>query len=231
MSFVGVAAVTGAAVGLTQLGMGIGKSVKAKKEAAKAEAAQKRALEPLNQAVDETRQMKNVTQGAGMAQAQAQARQSQADTIGLSQQQTADSSKLAAIAGQTNLQALKAGQQRDAITEQQRLQGQQMHVSALSNQAAGRVGRANQMQQQAQNIGTEASNLMGAGLGNIVGSVQGIAQMNAYAQIESGTYKSFMFGGKDGGRVNRSLNPGEQRSNQTQQFWNPETGRMETINR
>jgi hypothetical protein len=173
--------------------MGIAKSVKAKKEAKKAEEARRQAETPLNQAVAETKRMKNITQGAGMAQAQAEARQSQADTIGQAGRQLSDPSKLAGVAATTNLQALKAGQQRDVVTQQQRLAGQRAHVGALGQQAGMRMQGAQMQQQQAQNLGTEASNLMGAGVSSINSLATDKMMLDAYSEIEKGTYDSSNF--------------------------------------
>lgn len=184
----------GIATSAIQMGLGVFNAIKANKEGKAATKAAELALSPLAESVDETRMMKNVTQGAGMAQAQAQARQSQADTMGQAGRQISDPTKLAGVASATNMQSLQAGQQRDAVTEQQRLQGQRAHVDALGRFSQGKMNVAQQKQEQAQNTATQASNLMGASLGNISGMAQDASMLQAQSDIDAGTFdsKSFM---------------------------------------
>ena len=150
--------------------------------------AEKRKLVAQDKMVKEASRMKNVTQGAGMAQAQAQARQAQADTMGQAQMQTSDPNKLNALASQTNMQSLKAGQARDAITEQQRLQGQQQYVQALGGKAGQEMQLRNQAMQRADAQASEGANLMGAGAQNLVTMQRDTQMLDTYAQIEAGTY-------------------------------------------
>lgn len=144
--------------------------------------------------VSETRQRANITQGAGMAQAKAEARQTQADTIGLLERQTDDPNKLAAIAGQTNLQGLKAGQQRDATTQQQRLQGQQQYAQALG-QLAGEERRVqdDEVRREDKREAT-ASNLLGAGAQNIMNTNRDDKMLGAYGKINDVDMSEFMSG-------------------------------------
>lgn len=136
--------------------------------------------------VKQTNQMKNITQAAGTAQMQANARQTQADTLGQAGMQTDDPNKLAAIASATNLQGLKAGQQRDALTQQQRLQGQQAHTQAL--------GRLSAEEQRVQDMNradfdasaASASNLIGAGVENFQNISKDKFMTDAYSKIEKG---------------------------------------------
>lgn len=177
----------GAAIAGTQLALGIGKSIAG---AIKNKRARKLpgAVTAAETAVKEAALAKNVTQGAGMAQAQAQARQQQADTLGAAQLTTDDPNKLTALASQTNIQGLQSAQARDAITEQQRLQGQRDYISSLGNLGQVQEQRRTQEVDRTQALGQEGANLMGAGAQNLLTMQRDKTMMGIYDQIQKGTY-------------------------------------------
>ncbi len=149
-------------------------------------APQPRVASGIVQAQQEARNMKNITQGAGMEQAQAEARQTQADTIGQASLRTDDPNKLLATTAATNLQGLRAGQQRDAVTQQQRLQGQQqfMQASGRLGQEQARVEQANLVQEDQREA--VAGNLIGAGVENIATNERDNFMMDAYSKVQKG---------------------------------------------
>ena len=179
----------GTAVGIAQLGIGLIKSARAKEDREKAAKEREMSLAPLKAAVKETARMKQVTQATGADVAQEQIRQSTADVVGQAQQTYSDPNKIAAVAGQANQRQLQSGRSLDVAAQQERLQGSQMHIQTLSNLSQGKQSNAAITTQQATDSTAEGANLLGAGAGNIVAEAQGNKILDAYGEIQAGTYK------------------------------------------
>ena len=172
-------AVLAAAKMVTGIGKSIAADVKKKKFNPKM-------TEATDRAIDETRRMSTTTEAVGASTAREQIRQTQADTVGQAQQQTADSNKIAGAAMQANNAALKSNRQIDSAAQAQRLQGSQQYAQALSKGA--QEEQQDQARFDAENAGdsAEATNLMGSAAGDISTANRDNKMLDMYGQIQSG---------------------------------------------
>ena len=172
-------AVLAAAKMVTGVGKSIAADVKKKKFNPKMTSATDRAI-------DESRRMSTTTEAVGASTAREQIRQTQSDTVGQAQQQTSDANKIAGAAMNANQQALQGNRQIDVAAQQQRLQGMQQYTQSLSRGAAEE--QADQARFTAENEGdkAEASNLMGAGMGDMMSMSTDNKMLSAYSDIQKG---------------------------------------------
>jgi len=171
----------GAVLAGAQMVKGLVDSQKAKEDEKKALAHAKGVQ---GKKMDIANRMAGSTQAVGAAEAQANARQTQADTVGQAALQTDDPNKMAAVLANTNIQNLKAGKERDVAAQAQRDKGVSMQFNALD----GETDIASAEMKMAQNKRTAGENVGGAGIGNIMSMGKDKRIMGMYDQIQKGTF-------------------------------------------